>query len=57
MKIFIQQKINPIPGVMFNFDGRIAKVLTVSGGRVMIDFNNPIAGKNYYCFWKKKIYL
>jgi|SRR3989344_3225412 len=46
MKIFIQQKINPIPGVMFNFDGRIAKVLTVSGGRVMIDFNNPIAGKN-----------
>ncbi|EFK97890.1 FKBP-type peptidyl-prolyl cis-trans isomerase [sediment metagenome] len=46
MKIFVQHKINPVPGVMFNFDGRMAKILTVSGGRVMTDFNNPLAGKN-----------
>lgn len=46
MKIFIQQKINPVPGAMFNFDGRIAKILSVSGGRVIADFNNPLAGKN-----------
>ncbi|MBA7494851.1 hypothetical protein ES702_05429 [subsurface metagenome] len=45
MKIFVQHKVNPIPGTMFDFDGRIAKILTVSGGRVMVDFNNPIAGK------------
>jgi len=45
LKIFREQKINPIPGIIFNFDGRIAKILTVSGGRVMVDFNNPIAGK------------
>jgi len=45
VKIFVEQKINPIPGVMFNFDGRIGKILTVTGGRVMVDFNNPIAGK------------
>jgi len=45
MKLFIEQKVNPIPGVMFNFDGRIGKILTVTGGRVMVDFNNPIAGK------------
>lgn len=45
MKVFMQQKINPVPGVMFNFDGRMAKILTVSGGRVMVDFNNPLAGK------------
>jgi FKBP-type peptidyl-prolyl cis-trans isomerase 2 len=45
MKIFREQKINPVPGVMFNFDGRIAKILTVSGGRVMVDFNNALAGK------------
>jgi len=45
MKIFVQHKINPVPGAVFNFDGRIAKILTVSGGRVMVDFNNPIAGK------------
>ncbi|MBU4069430.1 MAG: peptidylprolyl isomerase [Nanoarchaeota archaeon] len=46
MKIFREQKINPIPGIMFNFDGRIAKILTASSGRVMVDFNNPIAGKD-----------
>lgn len=43
--IFKQRKLNPIPGVMFNFDGRAAKVLSVSGGRVTVDFNNPVAGK------------
>ncbi len=45
MKIFNEQKVSPVPGAMFNFDGRIAKILTVSGGRVMVDFNNPLAGK------------
>lgn len=45
IKIFRQHNINPAPGVMFNFDGKIAKVLSVSGGRVIVDFNNPIAGK------------
>lgn len=44
-KIFREQKINPVPGVIFNFDGRMAKVLAVSGGRVIVDFNHPIAGK------------
>ena len=46
IKIFAQQKITPIPGTMFNFDGKIGKILTASGGRVMVDFNNPLAGKN-----------
>ena len=45
MKIFIQEKINPISGAMFNFDGRIGKILSVSGGRVIVDFNHPLAGK------------
>jgi len=44
-KIFKGQNINPFPGAVFNFDGRIAKILTVSGGRVIVDFNNPLAGK------------
>lgn len=43
---FKEQQVNPIPGAVFNFDGRIARVLTVSGGRVMVDFNNPLAGKD-----------
>jgi len=46
MKIFIEHKINPIPGTILNFDNKLGKVLTVSGGRVMIDFNGPLAGKD-----------
>lgn len=46
IKIFAEQNVNPVPGIMFNFDGRIGKILTVTGGRVMVDFNNPIAGKD-----------
>lgn len=46
LKVFYEHQINPVPGASFNFDGKIAKVLTVSGGRVMVDFNNPLAGKD-----------
>lgn len=45
MRIFKEHNTNPIPGTLLNFDGRIGKALTVSGGRVMVDFNNPLAGK------------
>lgn len=45
MKFFQEHKLNPIPGAIFNFDGQIGKTLTVSGGRVIVDFNNPLAGK------------
>lgn len=44
-QVFLQQKINPYPGAVFNFDNQIGKVLTVSGGRIRVDFNNPLAGK------------
>ncbi len=57
MKVFQQQQTQPVPGLMFNFDGRPAKILSVSGGRVMADFNNPLAGKDvtYEIEVKKKI--
>jgi len=45
-KVFRSQNVNPFPGAVFNFDGRVAKVLAVSGGRVIVDFNNPLAGKD-----------
>jgi peptidylprolyl isomerase len=45
IKIFREHNISPIPGSSLNFDGRIAKVLSVSGGRVIVDFNSPLAGK------------
>jgi len=46
IKVFHSQKVNPVPGAMFNFDGKVAKVLSVNGGRVMVDFNNPLSGKD-----------
>jgi FKBP-type peptidyl-prolyl cis-trans isomerase 2 len=46
LKVFTEQKINPVAGASFNFDGKIGKVLTSSGGRVIVDFNNPLAGKD-----------
>lgn len=45
LKIFKQQQQPPYPGMMFNFDGQIGKIISVSGGRVLTDFNNPLAGK------------
>ena len=43
--VFKNQKVSPTPGALFNFDGRMAKILTVSGGRIMVDFNHVLAGK------------
>lgn len=48
LKVFKEHNINPVPGVMFNFDGKIAKILSVSGGRVIVDFNHPLAGKDVF---------
>ena len=45
-RVFKENKLNPIPGMMFNLDGRAVKILSVSGGRITVDFNNPLAGKN-----------
>jgi len=46
IRVFNDQKVRPVPGAMFNFDGNIAKILSVNGGRVMVDFNNPLSGKD-----------
>ncbi|MEX0932556.1 MAG: peptidylprolyl isomerase [Candidatus Pacearchaeota archaeon] len=45
LRVFKEQNLQPIPGVLFNFDGQVGKVLSVSGGRITVDFNNPVAGK------------
>ena len=57
MKVFKEQNTQPVPGAVFNFDGRPAKILTVSGGRVIADFNNPLAGKDliYNLTVKRKV--
>ncbi len=45
MRVFKEKNINPVPGMVLQLDNHIAKVLSVSGGRVIVDFNNPLAGK------------
>lgn len=45
-KMFKKSKIQPYPGLVVNLDGLQAIIRTVNGGRVMIDFNHPLAGKN-----------
>jgi FKBP-type peptidyl-prolyl cis-trans isomerase 2 len=56
IKVFHQQNMNPVPGMTVQLDNYIAKVLSVSGGRVSVDFNNPLAGKDVdYDFTIKRI--
>ena len=43
---FKKNETNPVPGQFMNFDGKIGKILSVNGGRVIVDFNNPLAGKS-----------
>ena len=45
MKFFKENKLNPFPGAVFNFDNFVGKVISVSGGRVLVDFNHPLANK------------
>ena len=57
IKVFHQQKMNPAPGMTVQLDDYIAKILSVSGGRVSVDFNNPLAGKeiDYEFTIKRKV--
>ena len=44
-KIFTSKGMMPQPGMMYSFDNAMARVVSVSGGRVIVDFNNPLSGK------------
>lgn len=45
LKLFREKNANPVPGMTFTFDNALAKVIAVSGARVIVDFNNPLSGK------------
>jgi FKBP-type peptidyl-prolyl cis-trans isomerase 2 len=45
IKYFKQQGLNPVPGMPVELDGRHARIQTVAGGRVRVDFNHELAGK------------
>ncbi len=43
--VFRRQGVIPKPGDVIEVNGRTARVLSVTGGRVKLDFNHPLAGK------------
>ena len=46
MSKFREQKINPMVGMHVNIDDSQGIVRSVSGGRVIIDFNHPFSGRD-----------
>jgi FKBP-type peptidyl-prolyl cis-trans isomerase 2 len=46
LREFKKQNINPMPGMVFEVEGRPVKIQSVSGGRVRVDYNHPLAGKD-----------
>lgn len=44
----LKEKIQPVPGLQLNIDGSIATIKSVSGGRTIVDFNHPLAGKEVH---------
>lgn len=44
-KKFFEHEINPMPGLQVNIDDMLGVVKSISGGRVLVDFNHPLAGR------------
>jgi len=43
---FLSQNIRPIPGLRVNINNLIGIVRAVTGGRTVVDFNHPLAGRD-----------
>jgi FKBP-type peptidyl-prolyl cis-trans isomerase 2 len=54
---FKQQDVVPMPGMQVEIDGIVGLIRTVSGGRAIVDFNHPLAGKalDYEVVAKRKV--
>jgi FKBP-type peptidyl-prolyl cis-trans isomerase 2 len=46
LRKFTEHKIKPFPGLQINIDNALGTVKTVSSGRVLVDFNHPLSGKD-----------
>lgn len=42
---FKKQNIEPRPGLQINMDGEIGTVVRAAGGRILVNFNHPFAGR------------
>ncbi|WP_457556192.1 FKBP-type peptidyl-prolyl cis-trans isomerase [Candidatus Pyrohabitans sp.] len=45
MREFRKQGLKPYPGMRVEIEGKVGRVQSVSGGRVLVDFNSELAGK------------
>lgn len=45
MSTFREHKIAPQPGLQVDMDGEMGLITRVSGGRIIVNFNHPLAGK------------
>src|SRR3989344_1853379 len=52
MDMFKQHNVQPQPGLKVDVDGEMGIISRVSGGRVMINFNHPLAGKEVMYTYK-----
>ncbi len=43
---FRKHGVNPVPGLQVNIDNMVGIIRTVTGGRTLVDFNHPCAGKD-----------
>lgn len=46
LKVFTEKKVYPQAGMVLTLDDMLVKIIAVSGARVTVDFNNPLAGKD-----------
>lgn len=44
--VFRKQNLTPFPGLQINMDGVIGTIKTVTGGRVIVDFNHPLSSRD-----------
>lgn len=44
LSVFRKQNVRPVPGLQLNIDGVVGTIKTVTGGRVIVDFNHPLSG-------------
>lgn len=54
---FREKGVEPTPGLVLALDNVLVRIAAVSGGRVIVDFNNPLSGKEviYKIKIRKKI--
>lgn len=55
MSTFFEHKMEPQPGLQIDVDGELGTVVRVSGGRIIVNFNHPLSGKEVtYTFTIKR---